>query len=216
MIGYRRKAVHQITARLRIVSGIRRNLPILVVGHPRNGTGHASQLLRAWGLDVGHEEIGRDGISAWYAMLNSTPPACNKVLWEAYQFTIVIHVLRDPAQAAFSVAFADPTSDLYRHQHLGLQVTNDRFRDALASLEHWYHDIRSRFPNSFTFRIEYDSQRLFSFLGEHRLVSGQLQRTKYNRYNSRYHNYEHINRSQLLVDYAQEIAHLRTLYGYEQ
>ena len=34
---------------------------ILVVGHPRTGTGYAAKLLQSWGLDVQHEKMGKDG-----------------------------------------------------------------------------------------------------------------------------------------------------------
>ena len=41
------------------------HVPILAVGHPRCGTGYAASLLQQFGLDVGHERAGRDGLSSW-------------------------------------------------------------------------------------------------------------------------------------------------------
>lgn len=38
----------------------------LVVGHPRCGTKFTSSLLKQFDLDVGHEELGKNGISAWF------------------------------------------------------------------------------------------------------------------------------------------------------
>ena len=39
--------------------------PLLFVGHPRSGTGFAAELSAQFGLDIGHERDGADGISSW-------------------------------------------------------------------------------------------------------------------------------------------------------
>ena len=38
---------------------------VVVIGHPRCGSGFAAHVLSSVGLDVGHEVMGENGISSW-------------------------------------------------------------------------------------------------------------------------------------------------------
>lgn len=40
-------------------------MKILVIAPPRSGTGYAAKCLQDIGFDVGHEKLGKDGISSW-------------------------------------------------------------------------------------------------------------------------------------------------------
>ena len=68
---------------------------ILVTGCGRSGTGYAAALLQAHGLDVGHEVLGRHGMSSWLAA------GCDRRQPIAHfafpsEFAIVVHQVRHP------------------------------------------------------------------------------------------------------------------------
>ena len=74
---------------------------ILVMGHPRSGTGYMSVLFNAFGLDVQHEnQMGNDGISSWLF------GGCYLPLWgpdpRNYEFVNRIHLVRDPIKVLSS------------------------------------------------------------------------------------------------------------------
>ena len=64
-----------------------------------------SKLFRKNGLDIGHEEMGKDGTSDWqYAIPNEKafPWGCG--VREDYRFDVVIHNIRDPLTAIPSIS----------------------------------------------------------------------------------------------------------------
>ena len=42
------------------------NKRCVIIGTGRSGTAYTSKLLRECGIDVGHEALGKDGVSSWY------------------------------------------------------------------------------------------------------------------------------------------------------
>lgn len=72
---------------------------LLVTGTGRCGTGYMARYLRACGLDVGHEVLGNDGISAWTLTVGRTIAThCRPVP----EFDVVIHVVREPCGTIFA------------------------------------------------------------------------------------------------------------------
>ena len=67
-------------------------MSILVLGHPRGGTGFMSSLLTGCGLDIGHETMGADGISDW-----------RRAPFPNSEFKHVIHVIRHPLKTIESM-----------------------------------------------------------------------------------------------------------------
>jgi hypothetical protein len=89
----------------------RRHFPLLVTGCGRSGTKYISFALRRMGLDVRHEEMGRDGISSWTMAVSSEqrpfgPPS------SAASFQQVFHQTRDPLFVINScLTFSDSSWD---------------------------------------------------------------------------------------------------------
>ena len=69
---------------------------LLVIGCPRSGTLYTAEFLRALGVRVKHESLGRDGSVGWlYAV---QPPG------ESEDYGRVWHVVRDPLRTISSLA----------------------------------------------------------------------------------------------------------------
>jgi len=84
----------------------------LVLGHPRCGTGYSAELLKSYGLNIGHERMGTDGISCWqYVIKDDLPPFSKKDLnnknRDQYIFDIIIHTIRDPFTALPSIYYTE-------------------------------------------------------------------------------------------------------------
>jgi len=96
---------------------------ILVLGHPRCGTGYMAKLLQSFGLDVGHEKIGKDGVSYWgfavfddnWAKTPRGPSATYSSPWSGkkvyvrndFDFKNVIHAVRNPIDALPSILYQE-------------------------------------------------------------------------------------------------------------
>lgn len=80
--------------------------PILIVGHPRGGTGYSASLCNQVGLDVGHESVGSDGISSWmFAVDGDNPYYSDKNARSrlALSWKYLIMAVRDPVDAIGSI-----------------------------------------------------------------------------------------------------------------
>ena len=145
--------------------------PIVVLGHPRCGSGYASKLLNALGIEVGHEAMQRDGISSWMFVADDDCPwALNKEARtrKFKYFKHVIHHVRDPHTAIASIMRDNthaPKSYDYRRKHIlqSLNVDLDSFENnftrAVASYVYWNEIIMLQQP-SIRFRVEDEAEKL--------------------------------------------------------
>ena len=98
------------------------NKKLLIIGCPRSGTGYACKLLRALGLDIGHEVWGKHGMSCWWAIFDTYRPGVwywplDRDLQEfldkypkplSYENCIVLHQTRYPLKVIRSLAYPHP------------------------------------------------------------------------------------------------------------
>lgn len=91
---------------------------ILIMGHPRSGTGMAAWLFRSCGFDVGHERLGKNGISSWFwAVPDSSPPYGATPVDYEYEPDLVIHLIRKPIDCVSSVTYTEHVTEPYRAKH---------------------------------------------------------------------------------------------------
>lgn len=79
---------------------------LLVAGCSRSGTMAVSRMLRQLGLDVKHEQMGRDGtVSCYFPMDTDTYPVTGPSVtdphpgegrYSDYRFDCIVHLVRDP------------------------------------------------------------------------------------------------------------------------
>jgi GR25 family glycosyltransferase involved in LPS biosynthesis len=124
--------------------------PLLAIGHPRCGSGYMGQLLKACGLDVGHERIGQDGISSWmFAVEDEENPFALDSLAATRKnkhFGHVIHFVRDPRTAIPSIIRENHHSQKsydFRRRHIlktykiDLDDAGSEVEKALLSYIYW-------------------------------------------------------------------------------
>jgi|7_EtaG_2_1085326.scaffolds.fasta_scaffold67174_2 hypothetical protein len=93
----------------------------LVLGHPRCGTGYSAELFKSYGLNIGHERMGSDGISCWqYVIKDDLPQFSKKDLnnknRNQYNFDKIVHTIRDPFTALPSIYYTEtPTGANPKH-----------------------------------------------------------------------------------------------------
>lgn len=76
----------------------------LCIGHPRCGTGSVSFILKQMGYDVGHENMGINGVSSWMlAVEDIYYPWGNIKNKKRYYFKNIIQIIRNPFDAIPSI-----------------------------------------------------------------------------------------------------------------
>lgn len=157
--------------------------PILIIGHPRCGTGYAADLCRQVGLDVGHERLGSSGLSSWMFAVSAdrNPYALDQVARtrRALAWKYLLLPVRNLYDAVPSVILdtthAPPSYD-FRREHIlsGLGVDLNGFDSpidkAVWSVTSWARLCLSQNPD-LTFRIEDQHETFRQFLFERGLIS---------------------------------------------
>ena len=142
---------------------------ILGIGHPRTGTGYTARLLRLWGLEVGHETMGEDGIVAWQLgdMKNPNPIFLEEGLnYNSYEWLNVIYCVRDPRESLASIAYTETKTLEYRSKHAGFRLVDNPLEMAIQSLLKW-DEMCLKLRPGFIYRIEDQAKELFDELKEH-------------------------------------------------
>ncbi|HUW15588.1 MAG TPA: hypothetical protein VMW94_00800 [Actinomycetes bacterium] len=140
---------------------------IYVLGHSRSGSGYMAKLLQAHGLDVGHEKMGRDGISCWaWATRDLDPPWAPGARPFIEADDAVIHHVRDPIKAIPSIAFTegDPRCEAYRRRYCFIDPLANAWVRATQSWIGWNGLVRALRP-TLTVRVEEAEFDLRVFLG---------------------------------------------------
>jgi hypothetical protein len=140
----------------------------LVLGHPRSGTGYLSRLFRAYGFDVGHEKMGRHGISSWMfaACADTVPFSTDGSVRADFCFRNIVHVTRDPLTAIASIRFIEDCSDEsrhYRRQFILICPNASPVEQAVQSWIGWNRLITAQRPSA-RIRLENAQVELGRFL----------------------------------------------------
>jgi hypothetical protein len=141
---------------------------ILGLGHPRTGTKYTSNLLKSWGLDIGHEALGKDGIVAWQLATNESKlPFMEKaknVNYNSFLWDTKIYIVRNPKESLPSIVYTEKGSIPFRSTFLDGEYKKDNWLlMSIKSILKWNDLILEKKPD-FIFRIESDGKNLFEFL----------------------------------------------------
>ena len=129
---------------------------IVITGHPRCGTAYMAALMRCFGFDIGHEELRRDGISAWsWAVCDPEAPWCKdqrsrpRPRSRSDRIEHLIHVVRHPADALWSIAHGYDCSNtediLWRYTTQTARM--NRYEMAAATFLGWNAIIAAQQPD---------------------------------------------------------------------
>ena len=191
---------------------------ILVVGHPRGGTGFASRYLRELGLDVKHEAIGLRGTSNWqFADPNSVeiPYTFDGVAPKDVKFKHVFHIYRNPVKTISSVFYTenlDFKSLSYRDRKINLS----RFTPlemAVSSYVNWHELIDKNYPKAIKLKVE-DFDQIQYHLVDLGLIKSFKEVEIGNKINSRRHPEltREIILSECTQEYRDRLAYYLDLY----
>lgn len=142
---------------------------ILILGHPRSGTGYMAKLMQSFGMDVGHEKLGEHGISDWmFAVRSDDKPWGHKSNLDL-EFRHIIHVIREPIAAINSIAWTEnlrKKSLNYRKRYVLIPDKVNPVRTAVYSYLGWNQLIKSWHPD-LTIKLEAHPIHLFNYLKQH-------------------------------------------------
>lgn len=149
---------------------------ILGVGHPRTGTRYTSQLISEWGLNIGHEGRGIDGIIAWqFAVKDNQTPIyafVEKDLYrEQYDYEVTVYNVRNPINSLPSIIYTengdipyDNNSVKYRKRFIKIDDGNILAK-GIQSLVEWDKLILKN-DIDIIFRVEDQQKYLYDKLSE--------------------------------------------------
>lgn len=152
---------------------------ILGLGHPKTGTGFTAHLLFNNGIDVGHENLKREGMVSWLACVNrDDAPWNNKNYSDLDGDVKTFLVARSPLKSMMSV-FAENNNDIstsWRRkvifEEFGIDIFSPsigqgNIAPAVASMFYWYGLCLSHDPQ-FIYRVDHieDDEKLSNFVGK--------------------------------------------------
>ncbi len=140
--------------------------PLVVLGLPRGGTKFMAQALAEFGLDVGHERMGTDGISSWMFAVDDVDLPFGADLYARNSRFVhadqTIAVVRSPDEAVFSLQLENAKnvqSYAFRRRWIrrafGVDLDDfpSDFERALAAYVYWLRLIALRRPSA-SIRLE--------------------------------------------------------------
>jgi hypothetical protein len=119
---------------------------VLVLGHPRSGTGYTALCFRQCGWEVGHEKVERDGISSWMWAVEANAVPWGDPRGDTLLPEVVLHVLRDPAACVSSVAYTEHGSEKWRAKWIRIPEGCGSIERAVWSIHGWSRLIESNHP----------------------------------------------------------------------
>lgn len=148
---------------------------ILGIGHPRTGTGYTHIVMKSWGLKVGHEQMGKDGIVGWplinrkgpWVFIDTVKPG------DVYEYKLVIYNTRDPKDSIPSIIHSENINEhsvSFRNKILNIDINkfDNKVEGAIESIVR-YDEEACKFKPNFTFRIEDGAELLYTKLEESNL-----------------------------------------------
>tara|TARA_B110000503_G_scaffold45201_1_gene73781 strand:+ start:700 stop:1437 length:738 start_codon:yes stop_codon:yes gene_type:complete len=176
--------------RIKYLPGSKCNyVPILGIGHPRTGTGFTAVSLQRWGLDVLHENIGKDGIVSWFLTFPYGPYLWQHQFLKRPNYDHLIYNVRNPITSLSSIVYTetphairsgfekngevfvvntkpiikhDFISHRFRSAYINGIVRENPIESAIRSICGFNDIIRDLKP--FTYRIEDQSKLLYKYL----------------------------------------------------
>lgn len=139
----------------------------LILGHPRSGTGYISKLFSGYGIHIGHECIGKNGISCWtfatlncnhfYGRPNVGEQGINKTCRQDLTYKHLIQNIRNPFDVINSVYFTESSSFSHAFRMMNAVPKIDEDLDLLSqtilSVVRWNEMIQELNPEK-VFKVE--------------------------------------------------------------
>jgi hypothetical protein len=108
---------------------------VLITGCGRSGTKFTALLLQGLGLDVGHEQLGADGVSSWCMAVDSVDAPWG-VGRRGLQFNPIFHQVRHPLKVISSLTTFTPPSWEFIARHVNCPADDPI---VIRAAKYWYH-----------------------------------------------------------------------------
>ena len=175
-------------------------LQILLLGHPRFGSGYISKYFRAIGIDIGYYKYGKDGVSSWLiAPKENIFKTDGLTIDDKYfpftrpnGFHLLCHVIRNPYTMIPSILDENQNKLSYKfrkkviHHYFGIDLDSyNSMERACISFIYWNQLIESQSP-TYTFRMETIEKDIQQFIqrffhsSEFKIVASRLPSSNYN------------------------------------
>lgn len=114
---------------------------IIIIGLPRNGSNFISKAFRENGIDVYHEDVGKDGISSWVLASKGDVvylgPTYHQVL-KKYDYQVKLyHQIREPISTISSITTISKPSWLYIEKYVNLDSANSLLHKSMIFWLEW-------------------------------------------------------------------------------
>jgi hypothetical protein len=126
---------------------------LLITGCARSGTCYMARVLQQAGLDIQHEQIGKDGVSSWFMTVraDSTPwgPGRNGIA-----FSHIFHQVRHPLKVISSVYTTEGVKSWgYSMPFIPQILPEDSY--IVRSAKYWYYwNLMAAKEAEWTYRVE--------------------------------------------------------------
>lgn len=162
-------------------------MKFLILAHPRSGTRYAAALLQSFGFEVGHEQLGKNGIASWFWGLKEKNPPYEAAPYDSdFKPTHTILLLREPLPTISSVAYTEFMTSLYRETKLDFEYCNNQLM-AMYSIYKYNELVRETFNIDAEVKTENLSHYIITKLGLHPVNEKQFLAAETKTINTRPH-----------------------------
>ena len=129
----------------------------LIIGTPRSGTSYISELVAPFGIDIGHEKMGRDGMVDWEATFWDKEPSYVREPSDQNifmsDFDIVFHQVRHPIPTIESMHIVDENN--WVKARACVEQINVSDSKLLACMKfYYYYNLKAEKEAGYQYRIE--------------------------------------------------------------
>ena len=204
------------------LSSQKKHRTLLVVGCARSGTTYISKVLKKSGLRIGHEKMGKDGISTC-ELTGNPKEGCWKGRWgicpENYHFAHIFHQVRDPLNVIASTYITENLDSWYFIMNY---IPEIHMQDShlVKCAKYWYYwNLKAEKMAEWTYRVEDLDQKWEEFetrLGR-KISRDSIENTPKNTNGRKTHPYEFTwedLQNELGPELYRNIRDLAARYGY--
>ncbi len=131
----------------------KKNRSLLIIGCARSGTAYIANVLQESAFQIGHERMGKDGVSSWY--LAAQPKnRKRRVNLAKFHFAHIFHQVRHPLHVISSVY---STEDLHSWSYIMAHLPEIRMEDShlVKCAKYWYFwNLKAEKFAEWTYRVE--------------------------------------------------------------
>jgi hypothetical protein len=125
---------------------------LLVTGCPRSGTKYIAKLLTKLGRDIGHEKMGRHGISSWCMAVQAPKAPWGPAREGHHKFEVIFHQVRNPVFNIPSLSTLKDKSWEFIYEHTPCDPMEPLL---LRAAKLWYHwNLHAQNIAHWRYRIE--------------------------------------------------------------